>query len=253
MIKAPATKKRGSHAAKAASKKVPLVKPPKLVEPAKGVLERPRGLAIQAYDQIEEMIVKLELRPGTAISEAELSSLLGIGRTPVREALQRLAREHLVQILPQRGILVSELDIKRQLRLLEVRREVERLVCRSAARRATDAERKQFSALANEFAISAKNNDQTRFMRADKAFNDLSVRAARNEFASGSMGLMHGLSRRFWFMHHMQADDTKIMAALHGQLARSIANSNEAGAAKALDALIDHSEAFTRSTVNTDF
>jgi DNA-binding transcriptional regulator YhcF (GntR family) len=92
---------------------------------------KPPSLTSQAYERIEEMIVTLELRPGTAVSEAELSARLGIGRTPVREALQRLAREHLVQILPQRGVLVSELDIKRQLRLLEVRREVERLWCGS--------------------------------------------------------------------------------------------------------------------------
>lgn len=214
---------------------------------------KPPSLTSQAYECIEEMIVKLELRPGSAISEAELSARLGIGRTPVREALQRLAREHLVQILPQRGVLVSELDIKRQLRLLEVRREVERLVARFAARRATDAERKQFSELAREFFACARSRDQARFMRADKAFNELSVRVARNEFAASAMSLMHGLSRRFWFLHHRQSDDTQLMAELHGRLARAIAEADEEGAAKALDALIDHIVEFTRSTVSTDF
>ena len=214
---------------------------------------RPRSLTAQAYERIEEMIVKLELAPGSVISEAEVSAALGIGRTPVREALQRLAREHLVLVLPQRGVLVSEIDVKRQLRLLETRREVERLVARSAARRASDAEAEQFAVLAREFAAAARSGDQVRFMRADKAFNDLSVRAARNEFAAGAMGLMHGLSRRFWFMHHRQADDTDVMATLHGQLARAIADRDEAGAAAALDALIDHTEAFTKVTVSTDY
>lgn len=214
---------------------------------------RPRSLTAQAYERIEELIVQLELLPGTALSEAELSARLGIGRTPVREALQRLAREHLVQILPQRGVLVSELDIKRQLRLLETRREVERLVARCAARRATDTERQQFAELAKEFNAAAKAKDQVRFMRADKLFNDLSLRAARNEFASGAMGLMHGLSRRFWFMHHRQADDTPSIAVMHARIAQAIADGDETRAAKALDALIDHNEAFTRSTVSTDF
>lgn len=214
---------------------------------------RPRSLTTQAYERIEAMIVQLELLPGTALSEAELSARLGIGRTPVREALQRLAREHLVQILPQRGVLVSALDIKRQLRLLETRREVERLVACCAARRATEQERQQFAELAKEFNAAAKAKDPTRFMRADKAFNDLSLRAARNEFASGAMGLMHGLSRRFWFMHHRQADDTQPIAVLHARIAQAIADGDETRAAKALDELIDHNEAFTRSTVNTDF
>ena len=80
------------------------------------------------------MIVTLRIAPGAAVSEQELAGNLGIGRTPIREALQRLAREGLVAILPRRGILVSGIDVKRQLRLLEVRRELERLIARSAAR-----------------------------------------------------------------------------------------------------------------------
>jgi DNA-binding GntR family transcriptional regulator len=78
------------------------------------------------------LIVRLELPPGSAVSEAMLSERLGIGRTPIREALQRLARERLVQILPRRGVIVSDINVKGQLRLIELRREVERLVVRSA-------------------------------------------------------------------------------------------------------------------------
>jgi len=218
-----------------------------------GAATKPRSLTATAYELIEEMIVKLELLPGAAISEAELSARLQIGRTPVREALQRLAREHLVSILPQRGVLVSEIDIKRQLRLLETRREVERLVVRCAARRATEPERARFEELAREFDAAGKQDDETRFIRADKEFNDLSLRAARNEFAAGAMGLMHGLSRRFWYLHYRQAADTPLMAKLHGALARAISQRDEAAAARAMEDLIDHNEAFTKATVSTDF
>ncbi|MBA3596465.1 MAG: GntR family transcriptional regulator [Methylibium sp.] len=214
---------------------------------------RRRSLTAIAYELIEEMIVKLELHPGAAISEAELSARLQIGRTPVREALHRLAREHLVSILPQRGVLVSEIDIKRQLRLLETRREVERLVARCAARRASEAERLRFEELADEFDAASALDDEMRFMRADKEFNDLSLKASRNEFAAGAMGLMHGLSRRFWYLHYRQAADTPLMARLHGELARAISRRDEAQAAKALESLIDHNEAFTKTTVSTDF
>lgn len=217
------------------------------------VRERPKSLTAQAYERIEALIANLELPPGSAISEVELSTRLGIGRTPVREALQRLAREHLVQILPQRGVLVSEIDIKRQLRLLETRREVERLVVCCAARRATPEERLRFTALAQAFVQASVDGDQVAFMRADKEFNDLSVRAARNEFAAGAMGLMHGLSRRFWFLHHKQADDLQTIARLHGDLSQSIADRDEQAAARALDRLIDHNEAFTKATVSTDY
>lgn len=211
------------------------------------------SLTQQAYAKLEDMIVTLALLPGHAISEVALSTLLGIGRTPVREALQRLAREHLVVILPQRGILVSEIDIKRQLRLLETRREVERLIVQLAARRSTENELQRFKSLALEFEAASKSKDYVGFMKADKEFNDLSLKAARNEFAAGSMGLMHGLSRRFWFLHHKQVDDIKSIAKLHAAIARAISIRDEKASALAVDALIDHNERFTKATVTTEF
>ncbi|HKX38598.1 MAG TPA: GntR family transcriptional regulator, partial [Burkholderiales bacterium] len=85
------------------------------------------SLTDQAYTALEELIVTLQLAPGEAVSEQMLAERLKIGRTPIREALQRLARERLVTILPRRGVMVSAIDVAAQLRLLEVRRELERL------------------------------------------------------------------------------------------------------------------------------
>ena len=212
-----------------------------------------RSLTDEAYAQLEELIVTLQLRPGVAVSEASLSERLGIGRTPIREALQRLAREHLVAVLPQRGNLISEIDIKKQLRLLETRREVERLIVRCAARRAMPEERDEFSQLAVTLNKAADRNDPKSFMRADKRFNDLCLQAARNEFAAGAIGLMHGLSRRFWYLNYRQAANLPETARLHANTARAIAAGDEAGAAKALDSLLDNIEAFTRATFSTDF
>ena len=195
----------------------------------------------------------MQLAPGSAVSEAELSQRLGIGRTPIREALQRLASEHMVTILPRRGIIVAEINIKSQLRLLEVRREVERLVARSAARRATAEERARFNEIAFAFEQSARGKDEVTFIRIDREYNELSVAAAHNEFAAGAMGLMHSLSRRFWYLHYKQTADMPLTAKLHADIARAIAAGDVAGAAAASDALLDSIEAFTRATVSTDF
>lgn len=221
--------------------------------PADAVLRDDQpSLTDQAYEMLEEMIVTLKLEPGAAVSEARLSEALGIGRTPIREALQRLARERLVTILPRRGIIVSEINVKSQLRLLEVRREVERLVARSAARRALPPERARFAELARIFEQSARTNDETSFIRTDREFNDLCTLAARNEFATGAMTLMHALSRRFWFIHYKQAADMPATAKLHADIARAIGRGDEKGAARALDRLIDEIESFTRATVGAD-
>ena len=222
-------------------------------KPVGGASEPGLSLTDRAYRDLEERIVTLQLPPGSAVSETALSQSLGIGRTPIREALQRLARERLVTILPRRGIIVSEINVRSQLRLLEVRREVERLVAKSAARRATQEERARFLELARDFEKSAKTNDDVAFMRVDREFNDVSVMAARNEFAAGAMSLMHSLSRRFWYIHYKQAADMPLTAKLHADIARAISAGDEAAAGRAMDKLLDMVAKFTRDTVTTDF
>ena len=213
-------------------------------------LAPPQSLTDRAYAEIEELIVTLRLAPGAPLSEAELSARLGIGRTPIREALQRLARERLVAIYPRRGVIVTEINVASQLRLLETRRELERLIARSAARRATDDERVRFRALAVAFEAAAKANDDVSFMRIDRDFNVLCSSAAHNEFAAGAMSLLHSLSRRFWYLHYKHAADMPLTAKLHADIARAIAAGDGDRAAKASDRLLDAIEKFTRNTVS---
>src|SRR5215471_17054722 len=205
-----------------------------------------------AYSQIEEMITTLQLAPGQAISEAYLSSKLGIGRTPVREALQRLARDRLVVIHPRRGVVVSEINIKNQLKLLELRRELERLIARVSARRSTADERKMMREIAENMEKAAANNDEMLFVRLDRRFDLLFVKLARNEFLSDAMQPLQGLSRRFWFMHYKSAADMPRTAKLHANVARAIANGDERVAMQASDNLVDYIEAFTKSTLTAD-
>lgn len=218
---------------------------------ARAEIERVGGdsLADTAYRRIEELIVTLALAPGAVLSEAALTGRLGIGRTPVREALQRLAKEGLVVVLPRRGVMVSDINLGRHLSLLELRREVERLIARKAARRATASERAAFRTLAEGFAVAAETSDDIAFMRHDKAFNAMTLAACRNEYAAGAMALMQGLSRRFWYRHYQQSLDLSRCALLHRDVSLAIADGDETAAAAASDALIDYIEAFARATV----
>ena len=209
------------------------------------------SLTDRAYRELEEMIVTLQLEPNAVLSETALAQDLGIGRTPIREALQRLAREGLVMILPRKGILVSEINPRKQLLLLAVRREIERLLARASATRLTDKERQQFIEIADGMEQAARNNDDVSFMRFDKALNSLVTVAARNEYAERAIGLMHGLSRRFWYVHYKEAADMPLCARLHAELARRISDGDPEGAALACDELIDYVERFTRATVET--
>lgn len=209
----------------------------------------PETLTERAYRLLEELIVTLALPPETILSEQSLAARLGIGRTPIREALQRLARDGLVVILPRRGILVSQINLKTQMRLLEVRRELERLMARGAAERATPEETALFAAIARDMRRASDESDDMTFMRLDRQFNELVSQAARNEFASRAMGLMHGLSRRFWYQHYRESGDLPLSARLHAEVAEAIAKRNPDAAAKASDRLIDYIESFTRKTI----
>jgi DNA-binding GntR family transcriptional regulator len=206
-------------------------------------------LSDQAYRELEEEITTLRIPPGAIVSEALLSERFGVGRTPVREALQRLAREGLVVIMPRRGVVVSEIDVAAQLRLLEVRRELERVMARSAARRASQPQRKRFQEIASAMDQAAKRADGLAFMRLDREFNLLLLEAARNEFGAATLGMLNGLSRRFWYAHYKQAADLPRTARLHAAVARAIAGEDEKGAAAASDELIDYIQEFTRLTI----
>ena len=208
------------------------------------------SLTEQAYRVIEEEIVTLRLKPGDVLSEQLLSATTSIGRTPIREALQRLAREGLITILPRKGILVSDINPRNQLLVLEVRRELERLLSRTGAERATPAQRARLQEVARGMDLAARRNDDIAFMRLDRELNALMIACAHNDYAARSMKLLQGLSRRFWYMHYREAADLPLCARLHANQARAIAKGDAEAAARASDKLMDYVESFTRATVS---
>ncbi|MGA7040078.1 MAG: GntR family transcriptional regulator, partial [Pseudolabrys sp.] len=207
-------------------------------------------LTERAYRAVEEEIVTLRLKPSQVLSEQMLSATFDIGRTPIREALQRLAREGLVAILPRKGILVSDINPRNQLLVLEVRRELERLLSRAGAERATKEQREQLQEIARGMDRASKANDDIAFMRLDRELNRLMIEAGHNDYAARSMKLLQGLSRRFWYMHYREAADLPLCARLHANQARAIAQGNGDAAARASDKLMDYVENFTRRTVS---
>ena len=207
------------------------------------------SLSDQAYEQLEEMIVTMKLAPGTPVSESQLSTMLGIGRTPIREAIQRLSHEHLVSIMPKRGIFISDLNPQKQLRVLETRRELERLICKKSAKRCNPEERKQFERMAKDFQRAGKEKNEKLFLKVDKELNDLTIISVKNEYASRALSMLQGMSRRFWFGNFHQIGDITVAATLHANIAQAIFMGSEKEAGLAVDKLLDYIEEFTRKTV----
>ncbi len=207
------------------------------------------SLADQAYTLIEEMIVTLKLPPGHVFSESDLSIQTGIGRTPIREALQRLASGHLVATIPRRGVMVTEVNITEHLAILETRRVLDRLIAVKAARRASADQCDLIRELALAIRKAAGEEDIPEFMRLDREFDQQVGEASRNLYATRACAPLHAHCRRFWYLNRHNGDLTR-SAALHGALMFAVADRNEAEAATCSDRLIDYLETFTRAELD---
>jgi DNA-binding GntR family transcriptional regulator len=202
-----------------------------------------------AYRQIEEMIVTLSLPPGSRISEKSISAQLGIGRTPVREALQRLAYERTIKVLPRSGAVVSEIDIAEHFKLIEVRRELERILVGRASRLAEPAVCRRFAELSQRFIQAAENEDESVFLPADAEFNALVAETARNDYAAAAMRPLQAQTRRFWYLYFRQVGDLAHVSRLHAEIAGAIARKDEAAGREASDRLVDYVEQYTYRTM----
>jgi DNA-binding GntR family transcriptional regulator len=209
----------------------------------------PDSLSHRAYRRLEDMIVTGELAPGAVLSESALAARLEVGRTPVREALQRLAREGLVTVLPRRGVIVPEINLAHHFKLLELRRGLDRLVARWAAERADLEMRRRMLAIADEVEAAAAAGDERRFLKLAKEFHTLPSSACGNEYAEGALGQLQGLARRFWFAHYRDYASLSEAAAMHAARLRAIASGDGAAAEAASDRLADYFEAFARATL----
>ncbi|MCW2759796.1 MAG: GntR family transcriptional regulator [Nocardioidaceae bacterium] len=206
------------------------------------------GKAAAAYSAIERMIVFQEIAPGSLISEALLMEKTGLGRTPVREALQQLSRARLVEIHPNRGVLIPPTSIEAQLKLLELRRVLEALAVRLASQRALPPERQQMADLVE--LLQTGSFTLTDYAGTVKDTHELIVGAAHNEYLADAMAPLQGLSRRFWFTHVVdETAEIKTGALLHIALLSAILDRDPETAARASVELNDYLVEFAHASL----
>ncbi|HYM49471.1 MAG TPA: GntR family transcriptional regulator [Candidatus Limnocylindrales bacterium] len=158
-----------------------------------------RSQSQRAYLLIRDQIVTLKLAPGSVIEEARLREDLHLGRTPIREALQRLAHENLVSFVPHRGTFVTDINIQDLGHLTEVRTELEGYAARLAAERASVAERGAMGALLTELR-STQSAGPLALMQLDQKIHRQIYRATRNGFLAGVLEQYFNLTLRLWFL-----------------------------------------------------
>ncbi|MGZ6046688.1 MAG: GntR family transcriptional regulator [Isosphaeraceae bacterium] len=188
-----------------------------------------RSQSEEAYLRIRERIVSLDMPPGSVVNEGRLREELKIGRTPIREALQRLARENLVRSVPHRGTFVTEVNITDLARITEVRVVLEGHAARLAAERLSAADRDSFAKLL-ELLEEGPGFDQRQLMRLDQQIHREIYRAARNPFLQSTLERYFNLSLRLWYLVLDRQAGLREAVKEHADLLRAILAGDGQGA-----------------------
>lgn len=196
----------------------------------------------KAYNALEELIVTGELPPGTQWSENILSETIGLGRTPTREALHKLAYQRLVLIAPRQGIFISEIDYQGQLKIIQARREIENLLVSQAAQWADSDERASFKALIRELEDLKIHSDMRIYMRIHFTLTFLLGKASRNSYAAEFYSTLQTLARRFLYFHQTRHPNLSQICDLHINQLHAIVEGNIEGAIRAATARNDYAE-----------
>lgn len=155
------------------------------------------SLSQQAHENIKQKIVSLEMSPGSIIDEVYLQEELGLGRTPIREALKRLSLEKLVVIAPRRGMFVSEISIRDLQQLFEMRLPLESLAARLAAERGTEEQWQHMATVLADLPEAAVENQA--LIAIDEACHEIIYEATENEFLKDTLVTHYALSQRLWY------------------------------------------------------
>ena len=162
-----------------------------------------------AYAQIKQRIISCEFRPGDAINEAQLAALLGLGRTPIHQALHRLEVEGMVTIMPRKGVMVTALSLNDVLDMIEVRVSNEQLCIKLAVERAHDTDIKAMRDSLERTPQLLADHDVTGLMTLDLQFHMSISAAAHNRVLAELLRNLHEKQARFWYLtlsenHHSQ-------------------------------------------------
>ena len=190
-----------------------------------------KTLAEEAYEHIRRAIVRLDLAPGDVLREDDLQERFGIGRTPIREALQRLAREHFVSIIPRRGMFVAGIDVSELSLLFETRTVLEPYAARLAAARGTEDHWDQMQAALD----AAKSADSDELMMIDHRCHELMWDAAGNRFLLDTLDVLYAQSDRLWHLYLSDVADMNDAVDEHRAVLASLREADGDAAATLMD------------------
>lgn len=194
----------------------------------------------QVYEKLEHKIIFCEIEPGSILTEKEICTMIGAGRTPVHEALLLLSNRFLVNF-SKVGIIIPEMNSSVQLQLLEIRRPILKTCVECAIKRLTQIDKDNI-----EYLLSIVDDlDEHEFLNWLERRQEVLSKASKNFFIYEELRNVQGLSRRFWYYHAKKEDD-EVVKELHKKILKAVYDQNQQDAIKYVDEIIDYIENFVR-------
>ena len=202
----------------------------------------------RAYRQIKGDIVALRLRPGDPVSEARICEELGLGRTPVNQALHRLQHENLVQILPRKGVVVQPLSMDEFRDIIAARQLIEPLCAAMAAERLTGAELQELERI-DQASSQLSRDDLDALIVSDRGFHEVIALGSRNRIFAEILSGLHDRSARFWARSLMTGSHLSEVREEHSRILACLLRRDGAAAR---DAMTAHIESFRSTLMSRD-
>ncbi|MFV0384110.1 GntR family transcriptional regulator [Paracoccus sp. (in: a-proteobacteria)] len=202
----------------------------------------PGDLTSVAYERIEELFISLRVLPGASLRTQDLQNLTGLGRTPVHQAVRRLAAETILDVLPRNGLRVAPIDLAREKRLAVLRRDMDRFVLTAAIRNMDSNERARLGHILRLIEEEREDISLDRFNMFDKAFDMLVMQAARERFLDSSLRPLKAFARRSGYLDIRDvsgAGGLRDSVDRHTTIMRAVMRGDVAGACAGSDHLVE--------------
>jgi DNA-binding GntR family transcriptional regulator len=204
------------------------------------------SLRDQAYEAIKDRIITLAFKPGECINEASVSALLGLGRTPVHQALDRLMLEEMVEVIPRKGVIVKPVVLHDVLQMIDVRLLNEAQCARLAAARADDRQVEEIAKVLGRAKLAIGRRDIRTLMMLDREFHSRLADASKNFELAEVLRKLNERSLRFWFISFTSPDHHHSFQRQHEAVFDAISRHDCDAAEQAMRVHID---AFRKSAV----
>lgn len=203
-----------------------------------------QSLRDAAYEAIKLRIITCKFKPGECINEASVSQLLGYGRTPVHQALDRLMLEEMVEVIPRKGVIVKPVILHDVMQMIDVRMVNEVHCARLAAARADDTHIKALTGVLARARHAIAGRDVHAMMMLDREFHLQLAAASKNFELAEVLRKLNERSLRFWFISFTTSDHHRSFQEQHQAVFAAVRDRDADGAENAMRAHID---AFRRS------